>query len=194
MPRWAGGLLAGVALLSAVPDPGAAQAVLTQAQALRLAFPEPATIERRTAFISDAAARAARAAAGPGVEIAPQAVTYYAATRGGRPVGVAYFDVHRVRTLAEVLMIVVSPEGRIQRVEVLKFQEPPEYRAPDGWLEQIEGRGLDKGLSLKGGVVNMTGATLTSQAVVRASRRVLALHRMIRPFGAATVKVANDAP
>jgi Na+-translocating ferredoxin:NAD+ oxidoreductase RnfG subunit len=79
---------------------------------------------------------------------------------------------------------VVTPDGRIQRIEILKFSEPPEYRAPDGWLSLFRGRGLEEGVSLKGAIVNMTGATLTSRAVTRAARRALALHRVIRPLEA----------
>ncbi len=152
---------------------------------MRLAFPEPATIERRTAFLSEAEREAARRRAGGEVDLTQHVVTYYVARASdGSPLGVAYFDAHRVRTLQEVLMIVVTPDGVIGRVEVLRFNnEPPEYRVPEGWLEQLEGRTLDEELSLKGAIINMTGATLTSRATVRAARRVLALHAVIRPFG-----------
>ncbi|GIW51986.1 MAG: FMN-binding protein [Gemmatimonadales bacterium] len=160
----------------------AAQQRLTQEQALRLAFPEPARIERMTAFLSQADLERAREIAGPGVEIRSSVVTYYLGRRGGEILGAAYFDRHRVRTLDEVLMIVVGPDDRIKHIEVLRFAEPPEYRPPEGWLRQLQDRALDDELSLKGAIVNLTGATLTSQAVVQAARRVLALHRVIAPF------------
>jgi Na+-translocating ferredoxin:NAD+ oxidoreductase RnfG subunit len=38
---------------------------------------------------------------------------------------------------------------------------------------------LDDGLSLKGGIVAITGATLTANAVTDAARRVLALRQVI---------------
>lgn len=173
-----------LALLCVVPAPAVlAQVRLTQEEALHVAFPAPATVERRTAFLSEAEVDSARALAGRDVDLTQRVVTYYVGrTAGGTPLGVAYFDVHRVRSLSEVLMMVVSTEGAIARIEVLRFDEPPEYRAPDGWLAQFEGSALTDDLSLKGAIVNMTGATLTSRAVLRASRRVLALHRVIRPL------------
>jgi Na+-translocating ferredoxin:NAD+ oxidoreductase RnfG subunit len=161
---------------------GLAQVHLTQQQALRLAFPAPARIERRTAFLDDADLERARELAGAGVKIDGRLVTYYVGMDGETPLGVAYFDAHRVRTLREVLMIVVSPEGRVARIEVLRFAEPPEYEAPEGWLRQFRGRALSDDLSLKEAIVNITGATLTSRAVTRAVRRVLALHAVVRPF------------
>jgi len=173
-----------LAALASASRPGSAQVLLTQEEALRLAFPPPAEVARRTAFLEEADLAAARGLAGDGVEVDQTVVTYYMGLRDDAPLGAAYFDVHRVRTLPEVLMIVVAPDESIARIEVLKFSEPPEYRAAEGWIEQFSGRGLDDELSLKGAIRNMTGASLTSQAVTRAARRVLALHRVIRPFDA----------
>lgn len=182
MRRSCTGLLLGCLALGVTHPPGAsAQVLMTQEEALRLAFPD-ARVERETAFLDQAQLDSARALAGGDVEIEGTVVTYYTARSDDGPVGVAYFDAHRVRTLDEVVMVVVSPDETIERVEVLKFAEPPEYLAPDGWIAQVEGRELGPGLSLKGDVVNMTGATLTANALVAAARRVLALHRVISPL------------
>lgn len=174
-------LLVVLGALAALPAPASAQVFMTQQEALDLAFPG-AEVTRRTAFLSEAQQERARALAGEGVDVEQRVVSYYVATRECRPVGVAYFDAHRVRTLEEVVMVVVTPDERIERVEVLRFAEPPEYRAPEGWLDQLDGKRLSAALSVKGDVVNMTGATLTSRAVVGASRRVLALHGVIEPL------------
>lgn len=170
------------ALLLLAPRPAGAQEVLTQDEALKLAFPGATTIERRTAYLSERQLASARSAAGRGTEVKQGVVTYYVGKRGARPLGVAYFDAHRVRTLPEVLMIVVAPDATVERIEVLKFSEPPEYRPPGGWTKQFEGKPLTERLSLRRGIVNITGATLTSDAVTDAVRRVLALHAVIRPF------------
>ncbi|MBI2071734.1 MAG: FMN-binding protein [Gemmatimonadetes bacterium] len=168
-----------------IPAPLGAQSRLTQDDALRLAFPPPAVIERRTAFLTEEQLARAKALAGADVQVTSRVVTYYLGLRDGAPLAVAYFDRHRVRTLNQVLMFVVAPDGRFERVDILDFQEPPDYRASPGWLGQLVGRRLDDGLSLKGSVVNLTGATLTSRAITRASRRVLALHQVIAPLAPA---------
>lgn len=159
------------------------QGALSQDEALKLAFPAPAQVERRTAYLDEAQIAQAKKLAGAGVDITQRVVTYYAGTRAGSAVGVAYFDMHRVRTLNEVLMIVVGPGAEVQRIEVIRFAEPREYIASERWLDQFEGKQLTPELSLKKGVVNMTGATLTSAAVTKAVRRVLALHAVIQPLG-----------
>ena len=160
-----------------------AQTLLTQEEALALAFPDSVIAERRTAYLNDEQLARARDLAGDNVAIDQGVVTFYLGRRGDTPTGAAYFDAHRVRTKNEVVMVVVDPDRRIRRVEVLKFTEPPEYRAPAGWIEQLHGHALTEALSLSGEIDNMTGATLTARALTRASRRALALHAVIQPFG-----------
>jgi len=176
-----------VALVAAamlVARQAAAQGGLTQQEALRLAFPEPAVVERRTAFLNPAQVARVRILAGEEAGEPPSVVTYYLARQEDRIIGVAYFDSHRVRTLPEVLMFVVGPEGTIRRAEVVQFSEPPEYRPLPAWLAQLLGRPLAPEFSLKGNLRAMTGATLTSRAAVQAGRRTLALHAVIQPFTA----------
>jgi Na+-translocating ferredoxin:NAD+ oxidoreductase RnfG subunit len=165
--------------------PGRLVAQISQQEALAAAFPPPAAVHRHTAFLSTAALDSVRSEAGADAPVDQSVVSYYLAEQDGHPLGVAYFDSHRVRTLNEVVMIVVQPDDRIRSIEVLRFAEPPQYHASDPWLSQFEGRELGPELSLKAGIATMTGATLTSHAITRAARRVLALHRHIRPFALA---------
>lgn len=169
--------------------PAKLQGQLSLQEALRSAFPPPATVERHTAFLSPEDLAVISKDAGPDTPVNQRVVSYYLAKRNGEQVGVAYFDSHRVRTLNEVVMIVVEPHDgktgrgdRIRSIEVLRFAEPPEYHASDEWLDQFKGRVLSPELSLKESIANMTGATLTSNAIIRAARRVLATHERIKPF------------
>ncbi len=169
-------ILAGTAL----PATLQAQVRLTQEEALKLAFPEADAFQRRTAFLDEEQWAELTTLLGEAPERA--VVTHYVATKDGTPVGVAYFDAHRVRTLNEVLLIAVDTAGRIRTVEVVSFAEPPEYEAPGGWLELFRGLDWEADLGMKGEVPNLTGATLTTRAVKEAVRRALALHRVLAPL------------
>lgn len=171
------------AAIGAALAAGAARAAvyLTQEAALALAFPKGTAVERKTAFLTDAQLAEARSLAGSGVAVPSALVVRYVGRGvGGEIVGTAYFDTHRVRTLDETLMVVVDPAGRVARVEILAFGEPPEYLAKPGWLSQFAGRQLDADLSVKRGIRGITGATLSSQAATDAVRRVLALHAVLK--------------
>jgi Na+-translocating ferredoxin:NAD+ oxidoreductase RnfG subunit len=159
-----------------------AQVLLTQEEALSLAFPAPAMVERRTAYLDEDQVAEVAERARPTKVKNRAVVTYYVGVRDGEPLGAAYFDAHRVRTLQEVLMVVVNPSGRVSRIEILGFAEPPDYMAPDGWLDLFSGRGLEPQTSTRGDIPILTGATLTSHAVSDAVRLNLALHSVIQPF------------
>jgi len=106
-------------------------------------------------------------------------IVRYAGVAGGSVAGYAYFDTHRVRTVAETVMIVVSPEGKIRKIDILSFDEPPEYLPKPRWIDQLRGRKLDDDLSLKRSIRPISGASLSGRAIVNASRKILALHRAI---------------
>jgi hypothetical protein len=166
-------------MAGALASPLPAQVLLTQAEALALAFPEAETFDRRTAFLTDEdAARVEALAEGP---LEQRVVTYYVALLGGTVRGVVYFDAHRVRTFREVLMVALDAEGAVVRLEVLSFAEPREYLAPDGWMELFRGRTGQGVSALRREVPNVTGATLTSDAVKSAVARSLALHAVVSP-------------
>lgn len=175
--RRAFGLLLALALVAA---PAAAKVFLSVDEALKLAFPG-CKVERKTAYLTAAQVRSARELSG--VEVPSALVSYYVARRNGQPAGTAYFDTHRVRTLPETLMIVVDPQGRVGRIEVIAFREPEDYLPRGAWYEQFKGRSLDRELRLKQAIRPVTGATLTARATTDAVRRVLALHKLIGSAG-----------
>jgi Na+-translocating ferredoxin:NAD+ oxidoreductase RnfG subunit len=160
-----------------------AKVFLSMDEALKLAFPA-ATVERRTAFLTDGQRREAQKLSGD-ADLPSALVVYYVATKDGREVGTAYFDTHVVRTMPETIMVVIDPEGRAARIEVLSFQEPEEYLPKARWYEQFQGKALNDELSMKRGIRPVTGATLTARATTDAARRVLALHATINRAAAA---------
>ena len=177
--RRARGWLLGLILVAGATvsaGPVEAKVFLTLDQALELAFPG-CSVEQETVYLTDP--QRLRAQELSGEEIESSLVRPYRARCGGADGGTAYFDSHRVRTLAETLMVVVGPEGKIRRVEILSFDEPTDYIPVDAWYDQFTSKRLDPELELKRGIRQVTGATLTARATTEAVRRVLALHRVI---------------
>ena len=140
------------------------------------AFPN-CDVERETIFLTEEELSAAAELAGETVE-RPLTVRYVADCEGDLG-GTAYFDVHRVRTLEETLLVVVSPAGTVHRIEVVAFNEPLDYLPREGWYRQFDGRPLDNDLELDRAIRSVTGATLTAVATTAATRRMLAVHRVI---------------
>ncbi len=153
-----------------------ASTLVTVEEALALAFPGAAT-QRQTLFLTDDELE--RIALLAGGRPTGAIVTRHRAELDGELVGWAYLDTHRVRTLPETVLIVVAPDGGIQRVEVVSFREPLEYLPRASWYRQFDDRRLDERLQLDRGIRPVTGATLTVRATTEAVRRVLAVHRVV---------------
>lgn len=165
-----------VALATVASPPAAAKVLMTVDEALELAFPGCA-VERTTVYLTEEQVRRVAREAGDAFE--ERVVHPYRATCGGRPGGTAYFDTHRVRTLAETLMVAVDPGGTVRRIEVIRFDEPLDYVPRQPWYDQFLGLELSPELELKRSIQPVTGATLTARATTDAARRVLALHRVL---------------
>jgi len=172
LPRF--GIPAAVLLIGVTT--AAARVYLTQADALAIAFPAPHDVERRTIYLD--AAQVERTAALAGGPVDSRVVPCYIGRMNGRIAGYAYFDTHLVRTLPETVMIVVDPGGSIRRIDILSFEEPPDYLPGERWLQQFPGRELGPGLALNQQIRAVTGATLSSRAITQAVRRTLAIHRL----------------
>lgn len=161
--------LAGAALLGTTP--ARARVLLSQKDALSLAFPGGAP-QRRVAFLTDAQAAAAEGLARAKLE--SKVWTYYVSGSTW-----AYFESHLVRTMNETIMVVVGADAKVRFVEILSFAEPEDYLAGKKWLKQFDGKPLGGELAPRRGLRNIAGATLTAEAVAAGVRRVLAVHKAI---------------
>lgn len=171
MLRLAACALAGAALLLG-------RTYLTREEALAQSFGADAVISPTTHWLTEAQRARAETLAGAPVPAVVHAHT--ARDAAGRLIGTAYFDVRTVRTHPQSLMLAVTPDGALQRVAVLSFDEPEDYLPRPRWYESLAGRRLDDELQLKKGVHAVTGATLTARATVAAARQTLALHTVLQ--------------
>jgi len=177
------------AALAARPAAGASY--LSVDEALALAFPDCA-VTRGTVYLTEA--QQARAAELAGEELSSAIVHPYVARRGEARCGTAYFDTHRVRTLAETLLVAIDAGGEIVRIEVVAFAEPPEYLPRAEWYDQFDGRALDPELELRRAIRPVAGATLTARATTAAARRALALDRVLAESAAGAAPPESTTP
>jgi len=170
--------VASILAIALAGSPCVAKVYLTQEAALKSAFPPPIHVERKTLFLSDAQAATVEREAGS--KITGRVFSYYIGSDDTVIRGYAYFDTHLVRTLPETVMVLLAGDGTIRRVEILSFSEPEDYFPREAWLEQFAGKGLDTDLAIRRGIHNLSGASLTAEAITGACRRILALHRLAR--------------
>ena len=81
--------------------------------------------------------------------------------------------------MPETLLVTVRPDGSLEAVEVIAFNEPEDYLPRPAWLHLFSGRRLDDDLAVGRKLAHVTGATLTTRSITEAARRVLAIHALV---------------
>ncbi len=177
LTRESGRCLLALTLLVGVAVPALGKVFLSRSEALELAFPDAERVESRTFVLTDA--QAERVEALSRAPLDSRLVTIYTAQGEGGVLGHALIDVHRVRTTAEGLLVVLAPGGEIRNLRLLAFHEPVEYAPSPRWLEQFRGHALSDRLRVGGDIHAIAGSTLTSRAVTQAARRAAALYEVL---------------
>lgn len=166
----------GVSVVATCATVAASGVYKTQKEALAEAF--PGGVERKTVFLTDEQVKEVEQRAR--AKLDSKVVTYYEGRDAeGRPAGAAFFDTHVVRTTTETVFVWLGPKGRVERVEILAFYEPEDYKVRDGWLATIEDKSLDDDVTVGRDLVRVTGATLSVRALAASVRRALALRTVI---------------
>jgi electron transport complex protein RnfG len=171
-PALHGLLLVGLVAVAAE----AAWAQASREEALAEVFPG-ARFESERVFLTSQQQERAQGIAN--VDVPSRLIARYVAWRNGTIVGRAYVDTHVVRTKNQSLLVCLEPDGRVLRVEVTAFLEPPEYLASELWYAQYEGHRLDDDLNLDRAIRPIAGATLTGRATATAVRRVLGIDAVL---------------
>lgn len=145
-------------------------------EAMELAFGKDAQVEMLPLFLTErqrqTIERLARTKLDSGL------YTFYVGKRDGKIIGYAAIETHTVRTKPETLLIVLTPDGQLRRIEILAFHEPPEYQPPPHWFAKLLGLPIEE-LRLGGGVEGITGATLSARAALDSVRKVLAVFQVV---------------
>lgn len=169
---------AGAAWLVLAAGAEAAQSagLISREEALAAVFPGAAIAAERV-FLT--VAQTERIAALSRTEVVSKIYARYVARRGGAVVGRAYVDTHVVRTKRESLLVSLEADGRVRRIDVTAFLEPPEYIPSEPWRRQYYDSPLGDELAVHRAIRPIAGATLTTGAVNAAVRRVLALDSVL---------------
>ena len=146
-------------------------------EALEIAFPEANEVQTKSFFLTDDQVEQVQTLAQAPLDA--KVVAFYIGRKGATVLGYAFIETHIVRTLPETFLIVVSPDGTLQRLLTLAFYEPLEYQPTDRWIAQFDAKPLSPELQLQRDIHGISGSTLTARAVTRGVRKVLALFQIL---------------
>jgi len=157
--------------------PAAAKVFYTQEEARALAFPDADRVEARNWVLTGE--QAARIEELSRAKLDSKLVRVWRGSKGDAILGWATIDVRTVRTQAEAILVVLTPEGSIRTVRMLAFHEPLDYLPPERWYEQFDAKTKDDPLRVGGDIHGIAGATLSSRATADGVRRALAIFQVL---------------
>jgi len=154
-----------------------AKVFLTMEKALELVFSEADEIEKRHVFLTKNQAEKISKTAK--AEIDSRLYTFYIAKSGGEKTGYAVIDTHTLRTMTETVMFVINPDGTLRHAEILAFFEPTDYMPSGKWIKLFQEKTRINRMRPGKGIPNITAATISARSFSTATRRVLAVYRVI---------------
>ncbi|MFO1419256.1 MAG: FMN-binding protein [Methylotetracoccus sp.] len=170
------------AVLLSVLDNAGAVLYFSKEEAFEQAFGVGAAVESIPVFLTDEQVVAIEQRAK--AKLDSQLFTFYEGRKDGKLLGYAAIESHTVRTQAETLLLVLSPQGQLVKTVMLAFHEPPEYQPPARWMTTLAGKKIDE-LVMNYGVDGVSGATLSVRAALDSARKVLAVFQIAFPSGEA---------
>lgn len=141
--------------------------------ALKKLFPEAERFVAKDVFLTEELA--ARLQTVARAKITERMVTFYVASARGQTLGYAVLHTHKVRTKNETLAVAFEPDGRLRRLDVALFLEPPEYEPPPRWLAQFKSASTASRLTVGEDLDVVSGATLSVRGVAETARWLLQL-------------------
>jgi Na+-translocating ferredoxin:NAD+ oxidoreductase RnfG subunit len=111
-----------------------------------------------------------------GYELEKSDYPFYLGRTNGIVDGYAVIDDEVGKVLPITFITRINPDGKVAAVEIMVYRESHGGEVTSRrFLNQFREKSLNDELRLHGNIVNVTGATLSSQALVKGVKRALAL-------------------
>jgi hypothetical protein len=172
-----------MALLAMAPAVTHAQSLAEKLNAaLKRVFGETAQVTTGTATLNDQQLNAIRNSSG---FLYGRTVSYYAVAVGGKRVGYCMVDEVKGKAKLITYAVIVDANIVVKDLEVLAYREPYGGEIQyDGFRKQFRGKGTRDPLKVGVDIRNVSGATISTNAVTGGTRKVMAVLRELKAAGA----------
>ncbi len=172
MPRALVALFTWLSLVSAAW--GQETAFLKPAEALKILFKDSKEVYKEEKALTAAQLEEIKRLLG--YDPPSRSYTFYLGKTGETVDGYALIDEQIGKVLPITFITRINPDGKVAAVEIMVYRESHGGEvAHRRFLNQFKQKGLNDELRLHGNIVNISGATLSSQGLVTGVNRALAL-------------------
>ncbi len=154
-----------------------AKLLVTPFDAIHAVYGEDAKIEKKNVLLTvDKADRVYRQAK---MKKGGKIFRTFTVRKNGKVIAYAILISRIVRTKDAAVLYMISPEGVIDGVEVIAFNEPPEYTPTKTYVDQFKGKSAQDTLRVGKDIPTVTGATMGARNVTDGARLALAVFEML---------------
>ncbi len=147
---------------------------LNKDQALKIAFPKTLSVKKKMIWFKETDIPKIEKLARQKLRL--KRITLYIGKNKDKVTGYAIIDNVIGKKEYITYMLVISPKGRIQRVEILVYRESQGSEITNkSWREQFEKKDIDDPVRLRQDISNISGATLSCRAITKGVRKLLAI-------------------
>jgi hypothetical protein len=154
-----------------------ASVLITPQDAMRQGYGGDVTIEKKNILLTRKQASAVSKTAK--TELKTNIYRSFRAIKNGDIVGFGILISDKVRSKNAAILYLIEPAGTLKAIEVIAFNEPPEFLPSKNWLQLFEGRTVKEPLRLGKDVPTITGATMSARNVTDGARVALAVYEHV---------------
>ncbi len=154
-----------------------AQLLLSPFDALKMNFDDGITVDKKSILLSKTQAQAVQELAK--VKLSTKIYKTFTVTQEDTLLGYGVLVIQKVRTKNSAVLSIITPEGRLKGIEIIAFNEPPEFIPSKLWVDTFKERRLDDTLKLGREIPNISGATFSARSATDASRIALAIYEVV---------------
>lgn len=153
-----------------------AQLLLSPYDAMALHYGENAEIKKKNIMLSKAKANEVSNLSQ--VKLNTNIYKIYSATKGDELLGYGVLVMQKVRSKDAAVLSLISPDGELEGIEIIAFNEPPEYIPSKNWTELFKNRRLSEQLVLGKEIPTISGSTLSARSATKAARIALGIYEI----------------
>lgn len=154
-----------------------ARVLLSPFDAMKATYGSDANVSKTNILLS--AKEAERVEERSSVKLTTKIYRVFKAERGGKIAGYGVLVTRTVRSKSAAVLYFITPEGRLTGIEIVAFNEPPEFIPPKTWLSQFEDKTASDPLRVGKDIPTITGATMSARNVTDGSRLALAVFDVV---------------
>ena len=147
------------------------QLLLKPAEAIKAAYPASTSSQKKAILLSNDEASAVQKLIKK--KLKSKIFTFYLIKQDKKVIAYAGLYTNKVRSKTGTYITFITPEGKINSIEVIAFNEPPEYIPKKRWLKLFDNKSIDDNIKIKESIPNLSGATLSATSASDTAKLML---------------------